>query len=154
MLGVATGLLWAPCAGPILGIIFTAAAIQGASLGTTLLLLAYAIGAATSLALALLVGGKVYSRMKGSLHTTEWIRRALGVLVIAGVAAITLGLDTRVLSKLSSAQTAAFETGIARKLGLGGGPSRPRRLALAESCQSKGNCRRSTSSGRGSTARR
>ena len=60
MLGVATGLLWAPCAGPILGIIFTAAAIQGATLGTTLLLLAYALGAATSLALALLVGGKVY----------------------------------------------------------------------------------------------
>ncbi|NUT00882.1 MAG: cytochrome c biogenesis protein DipZ, partial [Sphingomonas sp.] len=120
VLGIATGLLWAPCAGPILGIIFTAAAIQGASLGTSLLLLAYALGAATSLALALLVGGRVYQRMKGSLHATEWIRRALGVLVIAGVAAIALGLDTRVLSKLSSTQTSALETGIARKLGLGG----------------------------------
>ena len=59
VLGAATGLLWAPCAGPILGIIFTAAAINGATLNTTLLLLAYALGAATSLALALLVGGKV-----------------------------------------------------------------------------------------------
>ena len=39
-----------PVAGPILGIIFTAAAIQGASLNTSLLLLAYALGAATSLA--------------------------------------------------------------------------------------------------------
>src|SRR3546814_5710558 len=27
-LGVATGLLWAPCAGPILGLILTAAALQ------------------------------------------------------------------------------------------------------------------------------
>ena len=60
MLGVATGLLWAPCAGPILGIIFTAAAIQGATLSTTFLLLAYALGAATSLALALLIGGKAF----------------------------------------------------------------------------------------------
>ncbi len=120
VLGVATGLLWAPCAGPILGIIFTAAAIQGATLGTTLLLLAYALGAATSLALALLVGGKVYARMKGSLHATEWVRRVLGVLVIAGVAAIALGLDTRVLSKLSSTQTASLETSLAKKLGLGG----------------------------------
>ena len=120
VLGVATGLLWAPCAGPILGIIFTAAAIQGATLGTTLLLLAYAVGAATSLALALLVGGRVYQRMKGSLHATEWVRRALGVLVIAGVLAIALGLDTRVLAKLSSTQTNALESGIARKLGLGG----------------------------------
>ena len=120
VLGIATGLLWAPCAGPILGIIFTAAAIQGATLGTTFLLLAYALGAATSLALALLVGGKVYQRMKGSLHATEWVRRALGVLVIAGVVAIALGLDTRVLSKLSSTQTASLETGLAQKLGLGG----------------------------------
>src|SRR6201986_3610823 len=59
LLGVATGLLWAPCAGPILGLIFTGAAINGASTSTTLLLLFYALGAATSLAAALLIGGKV-----------------------------------------------------------------------------------------------
>ena len=117
MLGVATGLLWAPCAGPILGIIFTAAALQGASAGTTLLLLAYALGAATSLALALLVGGKLFARMKKSLGASERIRQVLGVLVLVGVAAIALGLDTRVLSKLSSAQTASLESGLARKLG-------------------------------------
>jgi thiol-disulfide isomerase/thioredoxin len=39
------------------------------------------------------------------------------VLVLVGVAAIALGLDTRVLSKLSSAQTASIESGLARKLG-------------------------------------
>ncbi|HUP67030.1 MAG TPA: cytochrome c biogenesis protein DipZ [Sphingomicrobium sp.] len=117
LLGVATGLLWAPCAGPILGIIFTAAALQGASAGTTLLLLAYALGAATSLALALLVGGKVFARMKKSLGASERIRQVLGVFVLVGVAAIALGLDTRVLAKLSSAQTASLESGLARRLG-------------------------------------
>ena len=117
VLGIATGLLWAPCAGPILGIIFTAAALKGASFSTTLLLLAYALGAATSLALALLVGGKLFARMKKSLGASERIRQALGVLVLVGVAAIAFGLDTRVLSKLSSAQTASLESGLARKLG-------------------------------------
>lgn len=117
ILGVATGLLWAPCAGPILGIIFTAAALQGASFNTTLLLLAYALGAATSLALALLVGGKLFARMKRSLGASERIRQLLGVLVLAGVAAIAFGLDTRVLSKLSSAQTASLESGLARRFG-------------------------------------
>ena len=117
VLGVATGLLWAPCAGPILGIIFTAAALQGASFNTTLLLLAYALGAATSLALALAIGGRVFARMKKSLGASERIRQVLGVLVLLGVAAIALGLDTRVLSKLSSAQTAGLESGLARKLG-------------------------------------
>ena len=118
VLGIATGLLWAPCAGPILGIIFTAAALQGASFNTTLLLLAYALGAATSLALALLVGGKVFARMKKSLGASERIRQALGVLVLAGVAAIALGLDTRVLASLSSAQTTGLETSLAQKLGI------------------------------------
>jgi thiol-disulfide isomerase/thioredoxin len=119
LLGIATGLLWAPCAGPILGIIFTAAALKGASASTTLLLLAYALGAATSLALALMVGGKVFARMKKSLGASERIRQVLGILVLVGVAAIAQGLDTRVLAKLSSAQTAGLESGLARKLGLG-----------------------------------
>src|SRR3954462_4765396 len=117
VLGTATGLLWAPCAGPILGIIFTAAALKGASASTSLLLLAYALGAATSLALALLVGGTVFARMKKSLGASERIRQVLGILVLVGVGAIALGLDTRVLSKLSSAQTASIESGLAQRLG-------------------------------------
>ena len=134
VLGIATGLLWAPCAGPILGIIFTAAALQGASLNTTFLLLAYALGAATSLALALLVGGKLFARMKRGLGTSERIRQVLGVLVLAGVAAIALGLDTRVLSKISSAQTASLESGLAQRLGLGGqaGESNTRTNAMGD----------------------
>ncbi len=44
ILGVATGLLWAPCAGPILGLILTGAALNGASATTSLLLFAYALG--------------------------------------------------------------------------------------------------------------
>ena len=47
VLGVATGLLWAPCAGPVLGLILTGAALEGASARTTLLLFGYAAGAAT-----------------------------------------------------------------------------------------------------------
>jgi cytochrome c biogenesis protein CcdA/thiol-disulfide isomerase/thioredoxin len=118
VLGIATGLLWAPCAGPILGIIFTAAALNGASLNTSLLLLAYALGAATSLALALLVGGRVFARMKKSLGASERIRQVLGALVLIGVVAIALGFDTRVLARLSSAQTAGLETSLAQKLGV------------------------------------
>jgi thiol-disulfide isomerase/thioredoxin len=77
------------------------------------------LGAATSLALALLVGGKVFARMKKSLGASERIRQVLGALVLVGVAAIALGLDTRVLAKLSSAQTTGLETSLAQKLGIG-----------------------------------
>ena len=109
LLGIATGLLWAPCAGPILGLILTGAALQGASVQTSLLLLAYAAGAATSLGLALLIGGRVFAAMKRSLKAGERVRRVLGVLVIAGVVAIGLGLDTGLLAKLSTASTTSVE---------------------------------------------
>jgi cytochrome c biogenesis protein CcdA/thiol-disulfide isomerase/thioredoxin len=109
LLGIATGLLWAPCAGPILGLVLTGAALQGASLGSTALLTAYAAGAATSLALALLVGGKVFAAMKRSLGAGEWIRRGLGAAMLAGVAAIASGLDTGVLSQISTASTDRIE---------------------------------------------
>jgi thiol-disulfide isomerase/thioredoxin len=118
LLGVATGLLWAPCAGPILGLILTGAAIRGASASTTLLLLAYALGAATSLAAALLIGGKVFSAMKQSLHAGEWIRRVLGLAVLVGVAAIALGLDTGVLTRLSLSRTNGIEQTLLEKAGL------------------------------------
>ncbi|BDB19842.1 cytochrome C biogenesis protein DipZ [Pseudomonas sp. CYM-20-01] len=116
LIGVATGLLWAPCAGPILGLVLTGAALQGASIGTTLLLLAYAAGAATSLALALLVGGKVFGFMKKSLGAGEWLRRGLGALMLAGVSAIALGLDTGVLSRLSTASTGGLEQSLVDRL--------------------------------------
>lgn len=117
LLGIGTGLLWAPCAGPILGLILTTAALNGASAGTSLLLLAYAAGACTSLAAALLFGGRVFSALKGSLRTGEWIRRTAGAAVLVGVGAIALGLDTGVLSRLSSASTSELEKTLLEKIG-------------------------------------
>ena len=107
--GVATGLLWAPCAGPILGLILTAAAIQGPSLQTSLLLLAYAAGAATSLALALLAGRRIVDALKRSFGIGDWVRKAMGVAVLAGVTAVALGLDTGLLAQFSSGAGASVE---------------------------------------------
>jgi cytochrome c biogenesis protein CcdA/thiol-disulfide isomerase/thioredoxin len=125
LLGVATGLLWAPCAGPILGLILTGAALQGASLKTSFLLLAYAAGAATSLALALLAGGRIFAAMKRFLGAGEWIRRGLGAAVLAGVAAIALGFDTGFLTRVSLGNTAALEQGLVDKLRPGPSNSQP-----------------------------
>ncbi|HEX5228224.1 MAG TPA: cytochrome c biogenesis protein DipZ [Bryobacteraceae bacterium] len=109
LLGIATGLLWAPCAGPILGLILTGAALQGASERSALLLLAYAAGAAVSLTVAVLAGGQVFAALKRSLGAEVWIRRILGVAVLAGVAAIALGLDRGVLTQVSLASTSGLE---------------------------------------------
>jgi cytochrome c biogenesis protein CcdA/thiol-disulfide isomerase/thioredoxin len=109
LLGVSTGFLWAPCAGPILGLILTGAAVEGTSTRSAFLLLAFALGAAASLALALLAGKKVFGLMKRSLGAEEWIRRGLGVAVLLGVVAIASGLDTGLLARVSLASTSGFE---------------------------------------------
>ena len=109
LLGIGTGLLWTPCAGPILGLILTGAALSGGSARASVFLFAYAAGAATSLALALLAGGRVFAAMKRSLGAGEWIRRILGVAVLAGVATVAFGLDRGLLTRLSLASTASLE---------------------------------------------
>ncbi len=109
LLGVATGLLWAPCAGPILGLILTGAALRGANVQTSLLLLMFAAGSAVALGAALFLGGRVFAALKRSLGAEEWIRRALGAAVVIGAVAIALGLDTGLLARVSTASTTKIE---------------------------------------------
>jgi len=117
LLGIGTGLLWAPCAGPILGLVLTGAALHGADVGTFALLLAYALGSATSLALALLVGGRLFVLMKRSLGAGEWVRRGLGVAVLVAVVAIALGADTGWLAQVSTASTNRIEQSLVERIG-------------------------------------
>jgi thiol-disulfide isomerase/thioredoxin len=109
LIGVATGLLWAPCAGPILGVILTGAMLQGASAQTSLLLLAYGLGSALSLGTLILAGRGLIGRLKPSLPITAWLRRATGVLVLLAAVAIGSGADDRLLAATSSEQSASLE---------------------------------------------
>jgi cytochrome c biogenesis protein CcdA/thiol-disulfide isomerase/thioredoxin len=112
VLGISTGLLWTPCAGPILGLILTGAAVEGSSAKSAALLLAFAAGAAAALAVALMAGNRMFQLMKRSLRVEAWIRRGLGVAVLAGVFGIAMGWDTGVLARISltpGAGTNGFE---------------------------------------------
>lgn len=116
ILGIATGLLWAPCAGPILGLVLTGAAISGPNTQTTLLLFAYAAGAALSLAIAMLAGGRLLTGLKKNPGVSEWFRRALGVAVLVAVVAILLGWDTSALTRLSTTSTTQIEQALIDKI--------------------------------------
>ena len=115
-LGIATGLLWAPCAGPILGLVLTQAALEGASAHTSLLLLSYALGAATSLAIVLFAGNRVFHALKRSLRAEVWIRRGLGMAVLVGVTAVALGADRGILTRLSLISTSGLEQKLVDRL--------------------------------------
>ncbi|HAL22959.1 MAG TPA: cytochrome C biogenesis protein [Stenotrophomonas sp.] len=112
LIGIATGLLWAPCAGPILGLVLTGAALHGASVGTSALLLAYALGAMTALALAVWVGGRVFRALQARLGLGDAVRKVLGVAALLAVVAIGLGWDTGLLTRLSTVSTARIEQGL------------------------------------------
>ncbi|MBF6034163.1 cytochrome c biogenesis protein DipZ [Pseudomonas sp. P155] len=112
MLGVATGLLWAPCAGPILGVILTGAMLQGANAQTSLLLLAYGAGSALSLGTLIFAGRGLVNRLKPSIPFTGWLRRGAGVAVLATAAVIATGFDKTLLANTSSEGVASVEKSV------------------------------------------
>ncbi|MDB5503554.1 MAG: cytochrome biosis protein [Tardiphaga sp.] len=116
LLGVATGFVWAPCAGPVLGLILTGAALRGPGLETTLLLFAYALGASTSLAVGMLLGGRLLVLVKQAMPWGDGLRRSLGAAIVIGAAAIWTGLDTGTLTRLSLPSTFAFENNLVTTL--------------------------------------
>ena len=109
LIGVATGLLWAPCAGPILGIILTGAMLQGPSAQTSLLLLAYGLGSAVSLGTLIFAGRGLLSRLKLSLPVTAWLRRGAGCAALLVAAVIASGSQGQLLAGTSSQGAAAIE---------------------------------------------
>lgn len=110
LLGVATGLVWSPCAGPVLGLILSSAALAGPNAHTSLLLLSYAAGAGVALWLALRVGTRTLATLRARWLPGPAGRRVAGAVMLAGVLAVATGLDTRVLANLSAQGATALET--------------------------------------------
>ena len=109
MTGVATGLLWAPCAGPILGAILSSAMLQGASANTSLLLLAYGTGSACSLGVLILAGRGLATRLKPMLPATSWLRRGTGLAALLAALLIATGADRQWYDAGSSEGSNAVE---------------------------------------------
>jgi cytochrome c biogenesis protein CcdA/thiol-disulfide isomerase/thioredoxin len=107
-IGMAVGLLWAPCAGPILGVLIAAAATTGAP-RAALLFLTFALGAAMSLAVVLSLGAKLIAHIKRAGATEIAVRRVFGVATIVTVLAIFLGYDQLLFGKGGLVKTASAE---------------------------------------------
>ena len=89
--GVATGLLWSPCAGPVLGAILSLAVVAKNPVSIGLLLAAYGSGAAFMLGLIWLAGRSLVTRLRPGLAFTTRLRQGAGVLMLASVALIGSG---------------------------------------------------------------
>lgn len=102
LIGIATGFLWAPCAGPILGIILSGAMLSGPNVNTSLLLLAYGLGSAVSLGLVIFTGKRMTRNLRLSLPAIEWLRRGVGALVLLAAVGIATGGTNSLLTGVSS----------------------------------------------------
>lgn len=115
--GSAIGLLWAPCAGPILGLLIAGAALNGSTTSSVLLFSAFALGAATSLGLATFAGGRALQKMKRYAGADRWVRQSLGIVALAGVLVIAAGWDRALFARGGILETAGAENLLIARLG-------------------------------------
>jgi cytochrome c-type biogenesis protein len=95
-LGTQLGLLWTPCAGPILGGILVLAAVNHRVMNAFGLLLAYGFGAALPM-LAIAYGGRKLTQQFLSLrrHSTT-LQKVGGAIVILTAISILMGWDVQI----------------------------------------------------------
>ena len=115
-IGAAIGLLWAPCAGPILGLVITLAARAPDRRAASLLFLTFALGATVSLGLVMAAAGRTLARLRAATRYHVVVQRVLGVATLATVVVIALGWDAAIFAKGGLVGTARAEETLVRKL--------------------------------------
>jgi cytochrome c-type biogenesis protein len=101
VLGTTLGLVWTPCAGPVLGSILTIVATSKDSAWASLLLVVYAIGAAIPM-LAIAYGGQaVTTRVRSIARISPRLQQGFGVIVIAFAIASYFQYDTLIVAWLT-----------------------------------------------------
>lgn len=100
LIGGSLGLIWAPCAGPILGIIITLATVQRSFPQTLLLMGGYSLGASVPM-LLIGYGGQAVSRRFSRFRGWGPVsHKILGSLTLAAVVGLYFNVDTLLLSRL------------------------------------------------------
>ncbi|HEY7003568.1 MAG TPA: cytochrome c biogenesis protein DipZ [Gaiellaceae bacterium] len=94
LLGVSLGLLFTPCAGPVIAAVAVLAATQRYSLESVLVTLAYALGAGVVL-LLIAIGAQRGMTLRAVRAHAPRIRQALGALVVAVAVVMAFGLDVK-----------------------------------------------------------
>jgi cytochrome c biogenesis protein CcdA len=101
VLGTTLGLVWTPCAGPVLGSILTVVATSKDTAWASVLLVIYAIGAAIPM-LAIAYGGQaVTTRIRSVARVSPRLQQGFGAIVIAFAIASYFQYDTQIVAWLT-----------------------------------------------------
>ncbi|MHC1948414.1 cytochrome c biogenesis protein CcdA [Bradyrhizobium sp. UFLA06-06] len=101
VLGSTLGLVWTPCAGPVLGSILTIVATSKDTAWASLQLVTYAIGAAIPM-LAIAYGGQaVTTHLRSMARIAPRLQQGFGVVIVAFAALSYLQYDTLIVAWLT-----------------------------------------------------
>lgn len=100
VIGALIGIIWAPCAGPVLGSILTLIAQKSDLATASILLIAYSIGAGLPM-LAIAYGGQfITTRVKAVAKYSHTLQQIFGIILIGLAIAIFFQIDTHIQTKL------------------------------------------------------
>jgi cytochrome c biogenesis protein CcdA/thiol-disulfide isomerase/thioredoxin len=110
--GATLGLVWAPCAGPILSAVVIVAATQTLTLNSALVVFAFALGVGIPLLAVTYSGRELIQRIRFLSGNLERIQRIFGVLVVLTALLIGFNVDTQITAWLTGAVPASWNIAI------------------------------------------
>jgi thiol-disulfide isomerase/thioredoxin len=102
IIGTALGLVWTPCAGPILATITALASTHGITLTTLFMIIAYSSGAAAPMLFIMYGGNKILHTTQILTPYTSLIKRISGIVIILTALTMVFNLDTQFQSLIAS----------------------------------------------------
>ena len=122
VMGAATGLVWAPCAGPILALVLVGAAVGDLPRSSLVfVLLSFAAGSGVVFAMILTLGDIMRKRFQSTwLRVHRGVEFTVGAAALAAALLIITGTDAKLFARVPTSPTAGIERALVKELAPGG----------------------------------